>query len=100
MKVAKRDLLLALLYLVAAIAIFPIVYHLIDFFIGFDAPDRFVTARVALSGPMLVLVGIALTSISFTSLFKNRVHRILGIMFFCVGAAWLVMVVYALLTME
>ena len=94
---------LALLYLLAAIAIFPIGYDLFEYYIiGFtiDTPDRFGTAIVALSGPLLVLVGIALTSLSFTSLYKNRVHRILGIMFFCGGVAWMVMIVYALLTME
>jgi len=84
MKVAKRDLFLILLYLLAAIAIFPIVYYLFVYYIiGFTigTPDRFVTASVALSGPLLVVVGIALTSISFTSLFSNRVHRLFEVSF-------------------
>jgi hypothetical protein len=53
-----------------------------------DTPDRFAGARVTLSGPMLVLIGIALIF-----LFKNWVHRGFGITFLCGGVAWMVIVV-------
>jgi len=94
-------LFLALLYLLAAIGAFPILYYLFVYYIiGFtiDTPDRFATARVGLSGPLLILAGIAITSISFTSLYKNRKHRFFGIMIFWGGVAWIVMLVYEVLT--
>jgi hypothetical protein len=75
MKVAKRDLVLVVLYLLPAIGAFPIVYYLFQYYIlGFtiDPPDRFGTARVAFSGPILIVTGIVLRSLSFTNLVKDQ----------------------------